>query len=542
MRCLWLPLLLLLQSELVSGTATADGTDRSSETADKLPLTDDASIGQLTGEDVNHYLQSFQRPSSGDSLLTEDIPLPTLLQPPPPPDCVPTASEPCDQQSSGMEESVMFQGQVASANSWGQQNLSNFSQDENVSLNPSQSSGMLYGYAVIALAYVGSCFSIIGCVLILLTYCIFRELQTLMSQILMNLAITCVVNDLLNLILEPVAVETQDVTHCDVLAFLFQFFLLARFSWMNMMAVELIRTVTQALQLAPVSSKQTRRKLLLLYVIAGWGIPVLVITVTIAVHLTTKDLLYQDENLSLGLCWLEPGETQLFAVGIPLIVSLFFNLLVFVWVVVTLCWIQFGNRVRRLQNRVQIRLYVGVFFALGLTWVLLLLTSESKVFLWLFVALNSMQAFFICLAFICTKKVLQLYIRAVLCLLTLGYSSVTPTRGNRNRNSNAIGERGGPQGQGQPPRLSLPEEPVGEAVNLVMLGTPVSPLVLDTPVTPLTPNTPVNPLNLNTPVIPVTLNTPVIPVTLNTPVSPLTLKQLATMTTHSGHRVKLAWE
>ena len=93
------------------------------------------------------------------------------------------------------------------------------------------------------LAYIGCPLSVIGCILILLTYSLFKELRTLPSQILMHLAVAILVGNLLILVGGPIG-ETFNII-CTPVAILSHYIFLSQFSWMSLMSTEIARNLYQ---------------------------------------------------------------------------------------------------------------------------------------------------------------------------------------------------------------------------------------------------------------------------------------------------------
>ena len=81
------------------------------------------------------------------------------------------------------------------------------------------------------ITYVGCSLSLVGCFLVLLSFCLFKELRTLPSKILINITITIIGVDILTLL--TVGRASQSSKLCQTLAISLHFFTLAQFTWMT---------------------------------------------------------------------------------------------------------------------------------------------------------------------------------------------------------------------------------------------------------------------------------------------------------------------
>lgn len=484
MRVLCWLLVLVVHLGLLPGGSMSELEGRDSELDRSLKeiCSDQGTVG--SGVEISQHGLVLPEESSGSGRSVEVDNLGPLLSPLLSPlpstvsrDCVPVSLDPSDYQSCEREGFVVVQDEYIAVEFWNREGKPVICCDKSSTADsPSPPSPMPFSFTVIVLTYVGCSLSAIGCALILLTYCIFRDLRSLSSEILMNLAVGYILGDLLILVLEPATVESQNGTFCITLAFMLDFFILIRFSWMSVMALEMVRTFTHACQLSPISAKKAKRKLLILYMLLGWGIPVPLTAVTVVVHFTAKQLLaYRggvDEEVVIGSCWFERGTAELLAFGIPAGISLFLNAVAFAWIMGNLCWLQIDTKGQRFQCRVQLRVYLAIFCAVGLTWFIVFASPLSVWAFYLFIVFNTTQVFFISLSFVCTKKVFRLYLDIFLTILqpivTWSYSSTAEPPQEEQVNGDCRGgenecvqELGGLEelgGSGEMPCLTLPRE------------------------------------------------------------------------------------
>ena len=277
-----------------------------------------------------------------------------------------------------------------------------------------------YGYPIgfYVLTYIGCSLSVIGCFLVLLTYLLFKELRRLPSKILMNLALAILISNILILFGGPVAgAFPQVVELCVAIAILLHYFSLSQFSWMSIMAFEMTRTFYQAHKLRVNETKQSKRIIFTIYFILGWSLPLLISVLTIVVNFTTEGLVLYGmlEDGTQGSCWINHVESAIVAMIVPVVISLTFNAITFVIVILFLIHAYRSQaKVKKMtkSNVSYFRLTVAVFTVSGLSWgfgFIAILTGTS--WSWYpFIIFNSIQGFVIFLAFLCTKKVGKLYL------------------------------------------------------------------------------------------------------------------------------------
>ena len=125
------------------------------------------------------------------------------------------------------------------------------------------------------LTYVAWSFSVVGCVMVLVTYALFKELRTLPGQILMNLVAMhhsgCHCFMIGNLIVST----TENDELCETTAIILHWLVLSQFSWMSIMSFEVLRTLCRASRLNALEEKSRRNKTFLMYFLIGWGIPLI---------------------------------------------------------------------------------------------------------------------------------------------------------------------------------------------------------------------------------------------------------------------------
>ena len=276
-----------------------------------------------------------------------------------------------------------------------------------------------YPAGFLELTYIGCSLSVIGSSMVLITYGLFKELRTLPSKILMNLAFANLVTNLLILIGGPVSQAFPIIQLCTAVAICLHFFFLAQFAWMSVMSFEVVRKFRRAKDLI-MDSKRDKLRLLLVYLLFGWGLPLLITTVAIIVNFTKSEFVLYGvlADGSLGSCWINHFESAVIAFVAPLILSVSFNLIMFIVTTVYICMASRAQtKLKKDDNTPFFHLNIAIFCTTGLTWIfgfIAILAGTSWAW-YLFIIFNSTQGFVIFVAFLFTKKTLNLYIACLTC-------------------------------------------------------------------------------------------------------------------------------
>lgn len=267
------------------------------------------------------------------------------------------------------------------------------------------------------LTYIESALSIVACVLILVTYSIFKELRTLPSKLLMNLAVAILLSDIILLVNSMISLHMQRKEFCTAGGIILHFLFLSRFTWMNCLGFEFTRTFVQAFQLksAASSGNWTPSKQLLLYMIIGWGIPLIIVVITVIVNFTFYGLVRYgiDTDGNQGLCWINNNIALIISTVIPISIAILFNTIMFFFIVSLIC-VTSRNTTKEIQAKqraAHIRVVLGVFVVLGITWVFgFVILLFNQPWTWYpFVILNNNQAVLIAICFLATKKIILKY-------------------------------------------------------------------------------------------------------------------------------------
>ena len=247
--------------------------------------------------------------------------------------------------------------------------------------------------------------SIVGTILILLTYTLFRDLRSLPGKIQMNLAAATLVAAL---ILLPSVFAYEYHTPCTVLAVAAHYAYLSQFLWMSILSFEISRTLHRAHHFRMLESKKKQRIYLITYLCIGWGIPLLIVSVSIALHFSTSFVGYGEDSF----CFIN-NVGGMFVLFILLIgVCILFNIVAAIYIGL-LIFKAFINQLKlgKNQNVPYIRIMIAVVSVTGILYLLgtifVSLTYDWSIYL--FGILVTSQGFVMCIAMIVTKKIAILY-------------------------------------------------------------------------------------------------------------------------------------
>ena len=263
---------------------------------------------------------------------------------------------------------------------------------------------------LVVLTYVGGAGSIIGCVLLLVTYSLFRELRTLPGKLLMNLAAAILASDVTLIGLLTLSAHIASKEYCTTVAIILHFTFLSRFSWMSVIAFHLLSVFSKPFSpqyLSQSHKLQVERKVLLCALASGWLLPLLIVVACVSLHFSA-DVIGYGEN---ARCWIAQRDALIGGFIVPAYLSVLFNIVCFAVV----CWSIFcATHRHKAHTRTQashVRVYISLGVLMGLTWPsgFVAMLVNSVVPWYFFVALNSTQGLLLSIMFVCTKRNAGLY-------------------------------------------------------------------------------------------------------------------------------------
>ena len=270
-----------------------------------------------------------------------------------------------------------------------------------------------YGYpaAFAILTYSGLSVDVVAATILLLTYAAFAKMRTFYGKLFMNFVLVLLLGDLTFLLGTAVhGVSLEDVV-CQVVAILLHYLFLARFVWMSLLSLNVARHLYQAFNFT-VSEERESWRYLILYMAAGWLSPLLVLIVTVPLNYAVSGTVGYGVD---GLCWMNQMLAIIVSFIAPLAICILFTTGAFVFVCIILAKLHKSDVNEDLQHKTgsrNCRVLVAVFCVTGVMWLFGFLALIDSALSWawyIFIILNTTQAVFLTLAYICTAKVLRLY-------------------------------------------------------------------------------------------------------------------------------------
>lgn len=275
------------------------------------------------------------------------------------------------------------------------------------------------GFTVIT--YVGCSLSVVACFLIIVTYTCFAEIRSLPGKILMILSAVVLLNDLVALVNGSITDAFPNATDlCVATAIFIHLLSLLQFFWMNVLSFEITRTLYHGMRMKLMDTVSKKRRLLIYYILLGNGIPFSIVLIAIVVNFSTRTFVSYGvgEDMEIGSCQINDGFSVFLFFILPVVISILFNIFLFVMSAAMLCRANCSQRKLSKKNNISyFRVSFAVFSVSGSTWLFgfLALVSENEWAWYPFVIFNSTQGVMIFFAFICTRKVLKLYVALLTC-------------------------------------------------------------------------------------------------------------------------------
>ncbi|KAM9333091.1 uncharacterized protein KZ484_018173 isoform 2-T2 [Pholidichthys leucotaenia] len=266
------------------------------------------------------------------------------------------------------------------------------------------------------ITYIGCGVSAIFLAVTILTYLAFGKLRKdIPSKILIQLCVALLLLNLVFLVDAWLALYPDAVGLCISTAWFLHYFLLVAFTWMGLEAVHMY------LALVKVFNSYISHYMLK-FSLVGWGIPMLVVIIVIAINKDNYGLVTYGrftDGTTDDFCWLKNDIAFYVAVVAYFGVIFLFNCVMFIIVLVQLCQIKKHNP-HNVQHRTtfkDVRSVVGLTILLGLTWGFAFFAwgPVNLPFMYLFAIFNSLQGFFIFVFHCAVKESVRKQWRTYLC-------------------------------------------------------------------------------------------------------------------------------
>ena len=265
--------------------------------------------------------------------------------------------------------------------------------------------------ALVILTWIGFILSIIGLLVLLVTYIIFKDLRTLPGKNLMNLCVSLCLAEIVWLI--GSTLDSYPTT-CTVIAIANHYFFLVFFTASSAIAFHSCLVFGRKITFRRRSTEDN--KIFMIYSLFVWGIPGLF--VLIFGLLDYYEVFITDYGKSV-VCWLGTKESKIFLFILPFGILLLFNLFLFLLVALRLRENQkssakaLGREEVRKREAQNVKVCLKLSTLMGFSWLFGLLQvaveTETDVFAYLFIIFVSFQGLFICAAFLFQRKCYQLY-------------------------------------------------------------------------------------------------------------------------------------
>ncbi|XP_021350239.1 brain-specific angiogenesis inhibitor 1-like [Mizuhopecten yessoensis] len=235
-------------------------------------------------------------------------------------------------------------------------------------------------YVLRIISFVGCILSVLSTVTTMVVYLkLWRFLKSDRNRLLLNL---CAALTIAYVLFLAGIDKTQDNTLCTVIAALLHYFFLSTFCLMLAEGIQLLISVTFVYQ-----AVSKLRWLLLL----GWGVPLVVVGVTVGIQ-------YNNKYHSKDYCWLTLSNGVLYSFVGPAVGIILVNIIVIFCVMKALFSSQFiATKTEKQKIVTGIRSLTVLLPVLGVTWIfgVISVNDDLIVFQYLFAVTNSLQGFFI---------------------------------------------------------------------------------------------------------------------------------------------------
>ena len=281
------------------------------------------------------------------------------------------------------------------------------------------------------LSILGCMATIVACVAIFVTYTCFKSLRSLTGLCLMNWTIALGLSNYsmllasdgnLPLILsshdqDPIrnSMSTRHSNSCKAIAVSLHFFVLSRFAWSSVLAVQFLQTVKKN----KIENQAKESKRYTMYCVYGWLLPAITCSPALVEELQSNEVYGRLPGTT--VCWIIQEETEmaffLILFGLTLIINLFCFLKFIAFVHLMLQSARAVNSITK-HNDVswtfELKLFIGMFSTLGLTGMLEYLLAVEQLD-WLqrpFTLLQILQGPIILFTFILQKAVKSRFAQA----------------------------------------------------------------------------------------------------------------------------------
>ena len=220
---------------------------------------------------------------------------------------------------------------------------------------------------------------------------------------------------------------------CTTAAILLAYGFLAAFIWVNIIAVDTWLVFRPS---SSFSRAADEGRSLVIHIICGWGIPLLLVTISIAMNYVDADEKFKPE-FGGSRCWYTQRYAMLLYFGVPIALSILLNIFLYVHTSINLHKAFKNSRTAMKAENYHFAIYVKLFILMGITWIFGFISAftDQTVIDIIFVILTSLQGFFLFVSFVCNKRVLTEVKKTVTSQMSTTSSSLTSSLGRKTRST-----------------------------------------------------------------------------------------------------------
>ena len=256
------------------------------------------------------------------------------------------------------------------------------------------------------ISVAGQVISIIALIVHLIIYAILPPLRNLPGCNLMCLSISLLVAQILFLVGTG---RTEIGAVCVAFGLLMHYFFLAAFFWMNIMSFDLYITFSQNHFF---DTRDESRRCFFRYSAYAWLVPGLIVMASFLTYSMLNITNEFNPAYGHGICWVVHKPALIIFFGAPLALILLCNLILYIFTIYNIKQVSKSSKLLRgnQSDRGHLMVYTKLCVIMGLTWIFGFIATLGQIaFLWyVFLVFNSLQGLFICLTFVCTRKVIKL--------------------------------------------------------------------------------------------------------------------------------------
>lgn len=247
------------------------------------------------------------------------------------------------------------------------------------------------------------------CIIIhLITFILMPDLRNLSGK---NLASMCSALLVAYICFLITSLKESGTNSCPVLASIMYYFFLASFTWVNVMAFDIWRTLQRSTsELRVTSGKQWKK--FIFYSLYAWLFPLFALTFVLIVD--NSQPVWMDPSylpdLGKRLCWFGQRKAILVYFAAPLAFIMLLNIFFFILAVKMVAITSRSTNSNTFHShQTHLKLYLRLALLMGLSWISGIVAGYiQEEYMWyLFILLNAFQGLYILIGFTLTKKVFR---------------------------------------------------------------------------------------------------------------------------------------